>query len=347
MTSIRDLAAHLRISIGTVSRALNGKEDVSAETRRRVVETARALGYVPNQSGRSLRKGATNTVGLILAQGANRTGGSDTFFPELIDGLQFALAKHHLDLVVLLSASTEHPFAYLQRMVARGIVDALVITATQRIDPRIDFLEGAGVPFVALGRSQSGRDHAWVDLDFEGAARQAVDRLVAGGHRRIAIVAPDSTINLGDLFMKGYRDALAAHGIAFDPEIALRAETSEQGGYEVANAILALRNRPTAVVLTAELMSVGLYRRLGEAGLAPGRDLAIIAERESPVGRYLLPRLTCFQVGERDLGIRVGEILLSLISAYHDVYPDVPRQLMWPMRLSPGESDPPISRPPD
>ncbi len=341
MTGIRQLAAHLNISTGTVSRALNGKADVNADTRERVMQAAKELGYVPNQSGRALRKGATNTVGLIMTQGVNLGSNNDNFFPGVIDGLQATLAQHGLDLIILLSSSTEDPDSYLRRMIARRLVDAVVVTATRREDARFAFLRASGTPFVAFGRSRSKDCHPWIDLDFEGIARASVARLHARGHRRIAIATPETDINLGDLFLSGYRAGLAEHGLPYDAGIVFRAETSEKGGYAVAEALLEVPDRPTAILLIAELMSVGLFRRLVEAGLRPGRDLAVIAERESPVGRFLLPRLTCFRLDLGALGQQIGETLLSAMPAYRSLYPGAAQELAWPLELAPGESDPP------
>ena len=99
MKGIRQLAEHLDISIGTVSRALNGKPDVNEETRRRVLEAAEQLGYVANQAGRSLRKGATGIIGFMMQTGHDITGQGDTFFMRVFDGMQTVLARHKLDLV--------------------------------------------------------------------------------------------------------------------------------------------------------------------------------------------------------------------------------------------------------
>src|SRR5258707_10831987 len=100
--SIRDLARRLDISIGTVSRALNGKSDVNPETRKRVLAAAKALGYVANQSGRSLRQGVTNTVGFMIDTDSEMSAHGDTFFMAVFDGVQSVLARHQLDLAVLL-----------------------------------------------------------------------------------------------------------------------------------------------------------------------------------------------------------------------------------------------------
>lgn len=343
MKGIRLLAQQLQISTGTVSRALNGKADVNAETRKRVLEAASALGYVPNQSGRSLRKGATNTIGLMLTSGTEVASNNDDFFPSVVDGMQAALLPHHFDLIELPCASSEDPNAYLQRMVRRGIVDAVVVTATLREDPRLDYLAGAGLPFVALGRSESGGNHPWVDLDFEGSARVAIDRLVARGHRRIALAAPASDINLGHLLIGSYRDSLIRHGLVYDPALTLRARPSAEGGYKVADALLRLTDRPTAIVVDYDVMALGIYRRLSEAGLQPGVDLAVIALRESPVAKFLTPRLTCFRLMLHALGIQIGRVLLASLPSTAEDYAAVPRQCVWPLELVPGESDPPLA----
>jgi len=339
MKGIRQLAKHLDISIGTVSRALNGKPDVNEETRKRVLAAAEELGYVANQSGRSLRQGTTNVIGLMIESSKETVENSDNFFLGLTGGLQSVLARHKLDLVMLPCPNDEDPHEYLKRMVARRVVDAMIISATQRIDKRIDLLVKAKIPFVTLGRSSSGGNYPWIDLDFEGVAASAVDRLVAKGHRRIAIAAPSNDVNLGYIFVDSYRQALERHGIKYDPTLVIRVKSSEQGGYQAGHELLLLDGKPTAIILIYELMAIGLYRRLVEAGVMPGRDLAIIGFREEPRGRFLQPSLTCFRMSLRDLGIELAETLLATMPAYAESYPRGARNTIWPLELVPGESD--------
>ncbi len=340
--SIRDLASHLNISIGTVSRALNGRSDVNAETRRRVLEAAAELGYVPNQSGRSLRQGTTNAIGFMVETNSETGTHGDSFFSSIYVGVQKEFAAHHLDLVVLLCPSDGDPYDYLRRVVARRFVDGLFISAIQRHDPRIDFLIEREIPFIALGRSLSGGSHPWIDLDFEGVATKAVNRLVARGHRRIGLVTPGTELNLGYVFADAYRAALSANGLAYDPGLLVRSEqTSEEGGYHAADALLALDQRPTAMLLVNEIMAIGVYRRLHEAGLTPGRDMAVIGLRHSPQARFLSPALTCFDISLIDLGRRLAQGLLASMPAYRDSQPFGLVQEVWPMELVAGESDPP------
>jgi DNA-binding LacI/PurR family transcriptional regulator len=338
MKGIRELAEHLNVSIGTVSRALNGRPDVNPETRKRVLDAAAELGYVPNQSGRSLRRGTTNAVGFMIESG-NAADNGDNFFLGVIDGVQSVLSRHHLDLVVLPCPTDEDPAQYLQRIVARRLVDALIISATHRKDARIEFLSKARIPFIALGRSGTKGTYPWLDLDFEGVVNRAVDRLVVAGHRRIAVGVPSNDINLGFVYLDGYKAALARHGMDFEPSLVIRAASSEQGGYQIAHELIAMSERPTAVVLIYEQMAIGLYRRLNEEGLRPGREIAVVGFRESPLSRFLSPTLTSFRLSLRDLGVALGESLLASMPAYAEIYPQGLVQRVWPMELVPGESD--------
>lgn len=335
MSGIRQLAKHLDISIGTVSRALNNKPDVKKETRDRVLRAAIELGYRPNQSGRALRTGSTRTIGFVLETGNASTLGGDNFFMELVDSAQEVLGAAGFDLVLLPCRSADDPIEFLQRQVARGVVDALVISATRRQDSRISFLVGQGTPFLTLGRSETPGDYPWIDLDFAGVARDAVARLVALGHSRIAVAAPRRDVNLAHVFINGYRRAMIEQGLGADPALVFRASSDENGGMFVANRFLEMPDRPTAVVLGHELMAIGLYNGLAAAGLQVGRDLSVIGFRHNPQLRFLSPKLACYGLTITDLGRRLAEAVLDLVLPGK---PAAPCRIIWKMGFIEGES---------
>ena len=338
MTGIRELAEHLDISIGTVSRALNGKPDVSEETRRRVLEAAEQLGYVANQAGRSLRKGATGIIGFMMQTGHDITGQGDTFFMRVFDGMQTVLARHKLDLVALLCSSEEDPDDYLKRIVARGFADGIILSATRFQDPRFELLQKSKIPFITLGRSQTDVGQPWYDLDFEGMAEDALERLIARDHRRIAISRPHGDINLGHVFENHCRVVLARHGLELDTAHIYRSGPNEPGGYHVAQQVMKSRDRPSAIILLNEATVVGFYRGLQEVGLRPGKDIAVIGQY-SPQAQFLNPVLTCFRPDLRSLGIALAESLLATMPDFAHLYPEATRRRLWPMTLIEGESD--------
>jgi DNA-binding LacI/PurR family transcriptional regulator len=343
MKGIKALARHLDISISSVSKALNGRFDINPETRKRVLEAAAELGYVANQSGRSLRQGATRTVGFMIESAQAAPTDSDNFFMAVFDGVQTVFRRHHLDLIVLPCASDEDPAEYLGRMVARGLVDAVIVSATRKSDTRVPLLMKAGMPFVTLGRT-GNEEHPWIELDFEGVARASVQRLVERGHREIAVALPASDLNLGQLFLSGYRKGLRANRIPFAADLVMRIESSELGGYALGSRLLERSPRPTAVILSYELTAGGLYRRLYEAGVSPGSGMAVIGFRDSPSTRYLDPKLTSFATSLRDLGLALGELLLSQMASLKEHYPNIALHQTWPLTLVPGQSDPPLEK---
>ena len=176
---IRELAKVLKLSVSTVSRALNDSDEVSAETRERVRAAALEHGYAPSKSAASLRRGRLDIVGLMLPVRREEETYTLGIFMKLADGLQSVLSRHGMDLVMYSSESWDDEFARLRRIVDRRHVDGVILAGTRRHDERLDYVASRHFPFVALGRSESGGEHAWVDLDFEAAVTEGVERLVA------------------------------------------------------------------------------------------------------------------------------------------------------------------------
>jgi DNA-binding LacI/PurR family transcriptional regulator len=338
MRGIARLAQELGISTGTVSRALNGRPDVSETTRQLVLDTAKRLGYAPNQAARSLAQGTTRSVGFMMDLERETAASSEYFFMGVFDGVQSVLTEHGLDLLVLPRPTKAHPLDFLRRYVTRGVFDGMILAATQRIDQRIELLESAGIPFVTLGRSTSGKNYPWIDLDFEGVAHTAVDRLVAAGHKRIAVTVPTGNINFGPLFEAAYRDALVRNGLPFDCELVFPTGRNEDAGYRLVDEMGALPNPPTALLLIFETVAIGIYRRLAELGRLPGRDLAIIGFRDEPTVRFLMPSLTCFSAPLHELGEDLARALLAHIPAFADQRTAKPIRALVPLTIRPGES---------
>jgi DNA-binding LacI/PurR family transcriptional regulator len=336
--NIHDLARHLNVSIGTVSRAFNGRSDVSAETRRRVLEAAEKLGYSPNQSGRSLRQGATGMIGFMVVTSQERAEKGEAFFMSVFDGLQSYLSTRGLDLFVLLSSADQDPDAYLRRVVERRLADGLIISETRRVDARIDYLLKRRIPFVAFGRSESGGDHPWLDLDFEGVAEQSIDLLTRRGHCRIAVATASNEINYGYLFVDACRASLAHRGIALADDMVLREPLSEAGGFSVGERILAMTTPPSAILLVDNKMATGLYHKFNEAGVVPGRDISVIGFDDSPQGAFLTPALTRFRLSLGELGRKLGEDLVAAMEAKAAGKRLPALQTIWPLELVPGDS---------
>ena len=339
---IRDLARHLNVSIGTVSRALNGRSGVRAETRKRVLEAAARLNYAPNQSGRSLRKGRTQAVAFMLQpQPGDHQYGEPFFIPFLV-GLQAGLAERGLDLLVVMGAPGDYQQERLRRVVEARLADAVVLAWTRRRDERIEYLSGVEFPFATLGRSKSGGpSYPSLDFDFEKTGAAAVDRLVSLGYERIAAVSPPPSLNFAHLFRQGYRHGMKRNRLAVDPKLLEIGEMNEAGGYVATKALMDRHGSLSAIIFNNDIMALGGCRALGELGLKPGSDIALIITAGSPSTGYLSPAMTNYAVKLEPVGRRLAELLLAAMPRYAG--PEGPRIMreVWPLELIAGESDPP------
>lgn len=336
---IRDLARHLNVSIGTVSRALNGRADVSDETRRRVLEAAAKLKYAPNQSGRSLRKGTTHAVAFVLQPHPGDHQYGEPFFVPFLKGLQAGFADRGLELIAVMDqpgGSQER----LRRIVEARWADAIILAWTRRIDPRIEYLSEVGFPFATLGRSRSGGlQYPSIDLDFVQAGSDSVDRLAALNHRRIAVVSPSPELNFAHLFRQGYRQGLKRNNLPYDPALLASCEVNEAGGYAATRQVLAGPNPPTAILFNNDAVALGGCRALGDLGLEPGRDVSVIVIVSSPFCGYLSPALTGFSVKLEPLGRRLSQMMMAAMPGYAgEEGPKFAREV-WPLEPSPGETD--------
>jgi DNA-binding LacI/PurR family transcriptional regulator len=329
---IRALAGHLGLSIGTVSRALNDRKDVSPLTRQRVLEAASALGYTPNQFGRTLRIGRTATIGFMLTLEHDSAVHGDPFFMALLEGVQTGLVQHGLDLVILLARKGEDGETFLRRHIARGTADGWLLSGTQYEDARIKLLSERHIPFVALGRTADASDYSWIDLDFEGVVAEAMALLLAYGHRRIGLVTPPATINNSHIVVAEYRAALAIAGLEADEALIHRGDTDEHDGEAATRELMALEQPPTALLLMGETAPVGAYRALRGLGREPGRDIAVIGLRDNPTCQALSPDLTSFTLDLNALGLALASELVTII-ADKEGEADTRLQMRWPMQL--------------
>lgn len=337
---IRELASKLGLSVSTVSRALNDSDEVSAETRDRVRAAALEHGYAPSKSAASLRRGRLDIVGLMLPVRCEEETYTLGVFMRLADGLQSVLSRHGMDLVMYSSESWEDEFARLRRIVDRRHVDGVILAGTRRHDERLDYVASRHFPFVALGRSESGDEHAWIDLDFESAATAGVARLVAHGHRRIALAIPGGDAMQAHIYLRAWKKAMKKHGLEVPVGFVQRHELSERGGYLATEALLALDPPPSALMFQSDCMAIGAYRKLHETGRTPGRDLAISGGvLAGEVSDYLAPRLTGFTLDAYALGQRLAQALLVQFPDLAETYRTAHPPSLWPLHLRERDSD--------
>jgi DNA-binding LacI/PurR family transcriptional regulator len=306
---IRQLASELHLSIGTVSRALNDRPDVNPETRARVKAAAARAGYVPNQSGRSLRSGRTGIVAAVIPTRAFAPSADSGLF-TVLEGARRTLRRHALDLIVLFRGPDEDPLENLQRIVQRRIADAVIISSTVARDPRLAYLQAAGIEYVTFGRSAGLEGYPFVDHDIEGMAAEAARVFVGDGHRRLALAVDDEMQNYEDMAFASFAAEAVRLGL---PPSSVRLIRLRDGRISEADrASFARRGSgPTAVLATHEWRAAAIYAVLDQLGLKVGADVSVICTFPCIDTRGLSPALSHFQADLDAVGVALAEQLIA------------------------------------
>lgn len=309
--SLKDLAKHLGLTEGTVSRAMNNYPDISAATREKVHEAANALGYKPNHTARRLATGRAESVAYLMP--TSRSAISAPFVSQLLQGLGDALSKRSWDLLVVQPQSAEDELDTLRKLVASGKVSGVVLSRPAKVDARVEFLKKSGFPFIVHGRSKDTAGYAWYDVDGRQAFCDAVDHLAALGHRRIGFIGAPSYLNFAQERADGYRAGLSQNGLDYDPNLMSVAELSDEGGERAAFDLLSETAAPTALLCVNDVQAIGALAAIRSKGLTPGTDVSVIGYDGVWMGRHTNPPLTTMAQPQAHSGRQLGDMLLSII----------------------------------
>ena len=304
--TIRDVAEEASVSATTVSRVFNHDHLVNRETRERVMEVARRMGYSPNETARNLSHGRTQSLGVLLPAPHGE------FFSELIRGLDDAAqaADHYLLIASSHYSPTEGASA-LQSLAGR--VDGLVIM-TPRVQAEALIGEmGPSIPTIFVNSDLGDRSFDLFGIENRKGAMHVVRHLVEQGHTRIAaITGPAGSFDV-ERRMAGYHQALEAHDLPTGP--IMEGDFTQKSGYEAGQQILALSERPDAVFACNDYMAIGAMAAFQEAGLHIPDDIAVAGFDDIASARYATPALTTIRVPVYEIGRRAGERLVERIQS--------------------------------
>jgi LacI family transcriptional regulator len=315
MATIRELARHCGVSVATVSRVFNTPEVVSQETRQRILDGARQIGYQPNESARTLATKKSHLVGLVWDTDHRRPGWRHPFLQEILVALKTALSGHGLHLLMLAAEDSTGPDAarrYL-RAAHRHNLDGLVIIDNGDRDPAVLALAGADVPCVALDLRVAGPRSTYVTSDNPGGAALAARHLIERGHHRIATITGPQRTWPGAERLAGFRAALAGAGLALPEAYVVEADFYLDGGQAAMRRLLALPEPPTAVFVAGDEMAIGAMRAVTAAGLRIPDDVAIVGFDDIDVAALVPPGLTTIAQDKAGFGTAAAEALIAML----------------------------------
>jgi LacI family transcriptional regulator len=316
LATIKDVAREANVSVATVSRVFNGGAPVREETSRKIREIATRLRYVPHSGARSLITSKTSTIGVLLPDLYGE------FFSEVIRGIDLAARRSGYHLIISNSHQDKSEIESAMRAM-RGRVDGVII-----MSPDIDaeaLLANLpdSHPVVLLNCALRRGAFDSVNIDNTRGTRAIVQHLIKHGHKRIAIITGAERNFDGHERLLSYRATLRSASLEKNSRFEVAGNFTEDSGFDAARALLALRNRPTAIFAANDSMAIGALSALREAGVGVPEEIAVVGFDDIGIARYVNPPLTSVHVPIAELGERA---MAKLLSALRDKERHVRRQ---------------------
>jgi LacI family transcriptional regulator len=304
--TIRDVAREAGVSVSTVSRVLNDKDDVAPETYARVRSVIRKLGYTSSLAARSMRNCRTNVVGLIVPDVG------DPFSIQVMKGVNKAIAEHGYDLIVYTSGTMRMNSKAERERHYVSLLDGSIVDGTIIVTPAATSFS-TSAPVVAVDPNNQSPDCPSVTSTNHAGALAAMEYLIGLGHRRIGFIGGRPDLQCARQRLQAYLDALAQASIPADQALIETGDFLRSAGRLCAQRLLALREPPTAIFAANDQSAIGAMEAAREAGLRIPEDLSVVGFDNTPEAAHCRPSLTTVDQFIDRMGYQATEILLGLI----------------------------------
>lgn len=311
--TIKDVAALAGVSPSTVSRTCKNNPSISEETKERVRKAMAELGYEPNFQASNLASQNSRTIGIILPASAKEVY-ENSFYLEAIQGIShYCNGRQYMTTIV--TGQDEAEILNAVRSMSRsGKVDGFIILYSKKEDPVIDYLFNEGLLYILIGKAtQYTNQTIYIDNDNLLAGREATEYLYQLGHRRIAYLGSDSSLMFSADRKAGYQLALASHQLPVRPEYCVEVKNVSENNAEAIRGLLMQKDRPTAILVSDDILAVSLERVCLENHLAIPEDLSIISFNNSLFARLTSPQLTSIDIGAGQLGSEAASQIINHI----------------------------------
>jgi LacI family transcriptional regulator len=310
ITSLKELADKLNLSVTTVSRVLNGKAAtyrISSSTQENVLNAARKFNYVPNRLARSLKLDKTETIGLIIPDISN------PFFADIAKSIEAEARNKGYSIIFGDSMDNIETEEKLLQLLQSQKVDGIIVAPVGTKQEHLLHAYNEGLPIVVIDRFFRNSELPYITSDNYKGAYDAVCYLIAMGHRKIACIQGihDSLPNIERV--EGYKKALKDNSIPFNPLFLLGNSFSKQNGYDIGKTLFSLDTPPTAIFALSNLISLGVLEAACELNKSVPSDFSLISFDEQPYSAYLATSMTTIDQQKHEIGIQAVHFLVNCI----------------------------------
>lgn len=294
--TIKDVARAAGVSVATVSRVLNGSCNVSEASAKRVNDAIEQLHYSPNFLGRNLRKCETNVILCIMPTSEH------SLYSKIVMGMQSYASKVGYDIITATSLGASAAEIRQMNMLFNRTVDGVVMLGSQfSADSLNEIAESYNIALCCEG--VEGANVLTVAVDDENAAFDAVNALIAKGHKRIGFIGTNSKAISSTARENGYKKALAAAGIDFDPELVYKDTYEYPCGAAAVEKFMGLSDKPTAIFAVSDLLAISAVHKAAEMGYKIGQELSVMGFDNITMCEMMMPSIStveqpCAKMGE-------------------------------------------------
>ncbi len=333
MVNIRHIAKEAQCSVSTVSKALNNRHDVAEETRKKIIDIAKAHNFHPNAFGKGLKRRLTENIGVIFWRESQPLS-ANPFYSRVLEGIEAELVVNNFNLVLhLLPEGTQDQ---LPKMIREQQVDGVILVGVFHQE-FIDQIKAAQVPTIMVDPKITSNTFCQILIDNEDGAFEATQYLIQKGHRRIGFISGDLERQSFRQRYDGYLKALDYAKIPAEPQLAQTGGLEK--GYDHVKALLHLAERPTAIFAANDINAIYGYKAIQEMSLRIPEDISIIGFDDIELSKMITPPLTTVRVYKEQLGSIAARTMLKQMKNQHEK----PFTTLVPTRLIERESVAPPS----
>ena len=311
MVTIKDVAKATGVAPSTVSRVIADNPRISVETKKKVRKAMKDLGYHPNINARNLVAKSTKAIGVIMPSSADKAL-QNPFFPEILRGIGSVTHRMQYSMTLSSGQTEEEIFEEVQRLVHGSYVDGVILLYSRLEDRVTSFLKEMKFPFVIVGKPYENMNEiTHVDNDNFIAGKEITQHLIENGHGKIAFIGGSR-----DLFVTidreaGYKAALQEADLEVSDRYKIHTEFLKSGGREAVETLLSLDEPPTGIVVTDDLMSVGVLSLLEESGVRVPQDISLVSFNNVYLSEIIRPALTTVDIQIHELGVQSAKALIE------------------------------------
>lgn len=306
--TIYDVAREANVSMATVSRVVNGNQNVKPATRKKVLEVIERLEYRPNAVARGLASKKTTTVGVIIPDISNN------LYAELARGIEDIATMYRYNIILANSDQNEGKELTLLDTMLGKQVDGIVMMTDKVTEKIHDSIKHSPVPIVLAGSVDETKEIASVNIDYFEAAYEAVKILISNGHKRIACVLGPDTFTVNQHKLDAYKKVLEDEGLQVDEALIVSEEGTYDSGISAYEELSVLEKAPTAFFAGSDELAIGIIHGAQDTGKHIPKDIEVISFEDSKLARMVRPQLSSVVLPLYDIGAVSMRLLTKLMN---------------------------------